>query len=87
MPKFEPLMMRAVREAGEKLNHLIQVILLESYSLAKDVSLRDHARRRATKIEEAARAAATVSRTFFGFSDDGEGPEPRENPEPTDSQA
>ncbi len=39
MARFEPLMMRAVREAGEKLGDLIQVIVFESLSLENDARL------------------------------------------------
>lgn len=84
MPKFEPLMMGAVRQAGERLNELMQVIVLESEALAKDATLGENTRRRAIIIEEAARRAVTVSRTFFGFGDDRRGPQAREKPEPPD---
>ena len=86
VPKFEPLMMWAVREAGERLNDLMQVIVLESDALARDVSLGENARRRATMIEEAARRAVTVNRTFFGLSDDGQGRDAQEKPELPDSR-
>lgn len=82
VPKFEPLMMVAVREAGEKLNELIQVIVLESEVLAKDTSLGENARRRASAIAQCARRAVAVSRTFFGFGDYGRVPQVPDEPEP-----
>lgn len=65
MPKPDPLLIQAVREAAESLNDLLQVIICESHSLAQNCRPDPETTERAARIARAAREAANVSRSLF----------------------
>lgn len=66
MPRPDPLVFQAAREAAESLNDLLQVIICESHVLAQGCRADPETAERALKIAYAAREAANVSRSLFG---------------------
>ena len=69
MSQPDALMARAIKEAAESFNELLQVIICESYTLSRINSLTPEAAARALRISEAARKAVQVNRSIFGQSD------------------
>lgn len=68
MPKPDPLIIQAVREAAESFNDSLQVLVLESHALAQDHTLNQETAERVARIVRAARQAADLSRTLFGHA-------------------
>lgn len=66
MPKPDPLIIQAAREAAESFNDLLQVIVLESHLLAQDHRLSPETAKRVASIASVACAAADLSRSLFG---------------------
>lgn len=70
MPKPDPLIVQALREAAESFNDSLQILVLESYAVAQDHRLAPETAERVARIARAARLAADLSRTLFGHGEE-----------------
>ena len=66
MSKPNPLIIQALREAAESFNDSLQVLVLESHSLAQNHRLDPETAERVARIARAAHTTADLSRSLFG---------------------
>lgn len=66
MPRPDPLIIQALKEAAESFNDSLQILVLESHALTQNHRLDSETAERVARIARAARQAADLSRSLFG---------------------